>query len=198
MKRMLALALSSVMAVSLCACGGSGEASGGNGKVKFTIFNSKSELQENFEELAEQYGEENNVDIEVYYSSDTVSAHLSTKYASNDPYTLVMTDAKDIYTIGKQYGYDMTGQDWIQDTDYAISVDGKVLGFPVCIEARGLLYNKEYVDAGKIVPNYDFDPDDHYSRIGSNMQEYLAGKIDRAELAKDIETYWSSTTPVEH
>jgi len=429
MKRMLALALSSVMAVSLCACGGpsdsgagSSGASGGNGKVTFTIFNSKSELQENFEELAEKYSEENNVNIEVYYSNDTVSAHLSTRYASNDPYTLVMTDAKDIYTIGKQYGYDMTGQDWIQDTDYAISADGKVLGFPVCIEARGLLYNadaiknvtgkdfdpssiknlddfkailaelakggmegptavlkpdwslaahylqqvyeeredpdafitslyegkadlindakfnslmdtfdvlkenntfaaspiatedelvhqklaegevafqfggcwdwndivdfdytenigimpvpqniqdaysdcivgggskyfyidnsehttdeqraaasdfiqwlvdsdegktfisdtcgmvspfksnnvpctnvlgnivKQYVDAGKIVPNYDFDPDDHYSRTGSNMQEYLAGKIGRAELAKDIEAYWSSTTPVE-
>ncbi len=72
MKRMLALALSSVMAVSLCACGdssaGSGGASGGDGKVAFTIFNSKSELQENFEELAEKYSEENNVDIEVYYS----------------------------------------------------------------------------------------------------------------------------------
>ncbi len=429
MKRMLALALSGVMAVSLSACGGSGDtgagsggASGAEGKVAFTIFNSKSELQENFEELAEKYGEENNVDIEVYYSNDTVSAHLSTKYAANEPYTLVMTDAKDIYTIGKQYGYDMTGQKWIQDTDYAISADDKVLGFPVCIEARGLLYNadaikkvtgkdfapgsiknlddfkailaelvkggmegptavlkpdwslaahylqqvyeeredpdafitslyegkadlindakfnslmdtfdvlkenntfaaspiatedelvhqklaegevafqfggcwdwndivdfdytenigimpvpqniqdaysdcivgggskyfyidnsefttdeqraaasdfiqwlvdsdegktfvsetcgmvspfksndvacsnvlgnivKEYVDAGKIVPNYDFDPDDHYSRTGSNMQEYLAGKIDRLELAKDIEAYWSSTTPVE-
>ncbi len=426
MKRIVALSLAGVMALSLCACGGSGETgagSDGGSKVAFTIFNSKSELQGNFEELAEEYSEKNNVDIEVYYSNDTVSAHLSTKYASNDPYTLVMTDAKDIYTIGKQYGYDMTGQDWIQDTDYAISADDKVLGFPVCIEARGLLYNadaikkvtgkdfdpssiknlddfkailaelvkggmegptavlkpdwslaahylqqvyeeredpeafitslyegkadlindakfnslmdtfdvlkdnnsfaaspivtedelvhkalaegevafqfggcwdwndivdfdytenigimpvpqniqdessgcivgggskyfyidnseyttdeqraaasdfiqwlvdsdegktfisetcgmvspfksndvpctnvlgnivKEYVEAGKIVPNYDFDPDDHYSRVGSSMQEYLAGKIDRAELAKDIEAYWSSTTPVEH
>ncbi len=429
MKRILAAALSGVMAASLCACGGSDGSggsdanSGGDGKVSFTIYNSKNELQENFEGLAERYGEENNVDIEVYYSSDTVAAHLSTKYASSDPYTLVMTDAKDIYGIGKQYGYDMTGQDWVQDTDYAISIGGKVIGFPVCIEARGLLYNadaikrvtgkdfdpssiknlddfksileelvkggmegptavlkpdwslaahylqqvyeeredpeafitslcegevdlikdakfnalmdtfdvlkkyntfadspiatedelvhqklaegdvvfqfggcwdwnditdfdytenigimpvpqnindaytdclvgggskyfyidnsenttdeqraaacdfiewlatsdegksfvseecgmvsafksnslpctnvlgsivKEYVDAGKIVPNYDFDPDDHYSRVGANMQEYLAGQIERAELAKDIEDYWSSATPIEH
>lgn len=428
-KRIAAMAISGVMAASLCACGGSGSAgdsaagSGGDGRVTFTIFNSKNELQENFEELAKKYGEENNVNIEVYYSSDTVAAHLSTKYASGDPYTLVMTDAKDIYGIGRQYGYDMTGQDWIQDTDYAISADGKVLGFPVCIEARGILYNadaikkvtgkdfdpgsiknlddfkavlgeladggmegptavlkpdwslaahylqqvyeeredpeafvtslyegkadlindekfnslmdtfdvlkenntfaaspiatedelvhqkfaegevafqfggcwewnditdfdytenigimpvpqnmqddytgclvgggskyfyidnseyttdeqrtaasgflewlasseegksfvseecgmvspfksnsyectnalgrivKEYVDAGKIVPNYDFDPDDHYSRVGSNMQEYLAGQIQREELAKDIEAYWASATPVEH
>ena len=57
---------------------------------------------------------------------------------------------------------------------------------------------KEYVDAGKLVPNYDYDPDDHYSVLGANMQEYLAGKIDRAALADKIEKYWSSTTPVEH
>lgn len=49
-----------------------------------------------------------------------------------------MVDAKDVYTLGAQYGYDMNGQEWVSDTDYAISVDGKVIGFPVCVEARGV------------------------------------------------------------
>ena len=123
--------------------------------VFFTIFNSKNELQEVLEEAAAKYGEEHNVNIEVYYSSDTVAAHLSTRYASGSPYTLSMTDAKDIYILGEEYGYDMSNEDWVKDTDYAISVDDKVLGFPFCIEARGILFN---ADAIKEATGEDFDP----------------------------------------
>ena len=115
-------------------------------KVSFTIFNSKNELQEDLENITAKYGEEHNVDIEVYYSSDTVAAHLSTRYASGAPYTLTMTDAKDIYIIGKEYGFDMSDQEWVKDTNYAISVDGKVLGFPFCVEARGLLFNADAIE----------------------------------------------------
>ena len=159
-KKLLAVTLVTAMTVSMAACGGSDSGSGdsgsSDGKVSFTIFNSKSEIQEYLEEAVEKYNEENDVDIEVYYSNDTVAAHLSTKYASNDPYALAMTDAKDIYSLGVEYGYDMSGAAWVDDTDYAITVDGKVLGFPTCIEARGILYN---ADAIKEITGEDFDPD---------------------------------------
>ena len=133
--------------------------------VSITIFNSKNELQDVLEEAAAKYGEENGVDIEVYYSSDTVAAHLSTRYASGAPYTLNMTDAKDIYILGKEYGYDLSNQDWVKDTDYAITVDDQVLGFPFCVEARGILFNadaiEEYTgeafDPSTIVTLDDFD-----------------------------------------
>lgn len=123
--------------------------------VSFTIFNSKNELQEVLEEAAAKYSEEHNVNIEVYYSSDTVAAHLSTRYASGAPYTLNMTDAKDVYILGEEYGYDMSGEDWVKDTDYAISVEDKVLGFPFCVEARGILFN---ADAIKEATGEEFDP----------------------------------------
>ena len=168
-RRILAGALALATAFGLTACGSSGSAASADStsgsdstttassgdKVAFTIFNSKTEIQEYLEEAAKQYGEENNVDIEVYYSQDTVSAHLSTRYASNEPYTLNMVDAKDVYSLGALYGYDMSGQDWVADTDYAITVDGKVLGFPVCVEARGILYN---ADSIKNTLGEDFDP----------------------------------------
>lgn len=57
---------------------------------------------------------------------------------------------------------------------------------------------KEYADAGKMVPNYDYDPDDHYSVLGAVMQKYLAGQLDRKGLAEEIEDYWANVTPVEH
>ena len=160
-KKSLAALLALGMVLGMTACGGSdsgassGAAASSDGKVTFTIFNSKTEIEEYLEEAAAKYGEENGVNVEVYYSSDTVAAHMSTRYASGQPYTLNMVDAKDVYSLGVQYGYDMTGAEWINDTDYAISVDGKVLGFPVCVEARGILYN---ADAIKAATGEDFDP----------------------------------------
>ena len=42
-----------------------------------------------------------------------------------------------------------------------------------CANELGV-YVKQYVDEGKLVPNYDYDPDDHYSVLGTKMQQYLA------------------------
>ena len=161
LKKLLVIMLSVVMVIALAACGGGSsdgdaEASGGAGDgTSITLFNSKNEIQEDFENLAKIYEEQTGVHVEVYYSQDTVAAHLATKYASKAPYTINMVDAKDVYSLGKQYGADMTGSAWTGDTDYGISVDDKVLGFPVCIEARGILYN---ADAIKAALGEDFDP----------------------------------------
>ena len=164
-KKSLAALLALGMVLGMAACGGSGsgqaapsgsaDSGSADGKVSFTIFNSKTEIEEYLEEAAAKYGEEHGVNVEVYYSSDTVAAHMSTRYASGQPYTLNMVDAKDVYSLGVQYGYDMTGAEWIDDTDYAISVDGKVMGFPVCIEARGVMYN---ADAIEKITGQPFDP----------------------------------------
>ena len=163
MKKLIALVLTLASLLSLTACGGSSSDSGSSansgssdGAVSITIFNSKNEIQPDLEAAAEAYSKANNVNIEVYYSQDTVAAHLATRYAAKDPYTINMVDAKDVYTLGAQYGYDMSGQQWVGDTDYAITVDGKVIGFPVCVEARGILYNADTI---KATLGEDFDPD---------------------------------------
>lgn len=153
-KRAISLTLTLTMILALVICGSASASAAG--KVSITIFNSKNEIQEHLEEAAEEYGKANGVDIEVYYSQDTVSAHLSTRYAAKDPYTINMVDAKDVYSLGAIYGYDMTGEDWVSDTDYAISVDGKVVGFPVCVEARGILYNADAIEA---TLGEEFDPE---------------------------------------
>ena len=57
---------------------------------------------------------------------------------------------------------------------------------------------KEYADNGDLYDNYCYDPDDHISVVGASMQKYLAGVIDREGLASEMETYWSTVTPVEH
>ena len=127
-------------------------------KVSITIFNSKMEIQSQFEEMAEKYAEDNGINIEVYYSNDTVAAHLATKYSSGDPYTLAMVDAKDVYSLAKDHAIDMSDQEWVKNNNYAIGIDDQINGFPMCVEARGLIYNADAIEA---ITGETFNPDDY-------------------------------------
>ncbi len=152
MKKSISFVMAAAMAASLASAGSMTVLADG---VSITVFNSKMEIQDQFEEAAEAYSEATGVDVEVYYSSDTVSAHLATRYASNDPYTLMMVDSKDVYSLGEEHAIDMSDQDWVNDTEYEISVGDAVYGFPVCIEARGVIYNKDAIEA---ITGEEFDP----------------------------------------
>ena len=126
--------------------------------TSITIFNSKMEIQSQLEEMAAKYSEEKGVNVEVYYSSDTVAAHMSTRYASNEPYTIAMVDAKDIYSLAPEHGLDLSDQDWVKDTTQAIAIDGVTYGFPVCVEARGIIYNKTAIEE---TTGEAFNPEDY-------------------------------------
>ena len=108
------LALVVILAMSvllLTACGNtSGSDSAGGSGDGITIFNSKMEIQDQMLEMAKRYTAETGVPVEVYYSNDTVSAHLATRYASNNPYTLSMVDAKDIYSLAEEHALDLSDQ----------------------------------------------------------------------------------------
>jgi raffinose/stachyose/melibiose transport system substrate-binding protein len=160
-KKVLVLLLSAIMVFTMAACGGgssSGGSEGGEGGAaeEIKIFNSKSEIQSQFEELGEAYAAETGIPVSVGYSQDTVAAHLGTRYSSNDPYTINMVDAKDFAgSFGEEHGLDLTGMAWVDDTDQEIVVNGKVLGYPVCVEGRGIIYNKNTIDS---LLGEDFDP----------------------------------------
>ncbi len=158
------VALIAVLALTLgllAGCGGNSEeeASAGGGDANgITIFNSKMEIQDQMLEMAKRYEKETGVHIEVYYSSDTVSAHLATRYASGNPYTLSMVDAKDVYSLAKEHAVDLSDEKWVKDTNQAITIDDKVYGYPVCVEARGIIYN---ADAIKKITGKEFKPEDY-------------------------------------
>ena len=156
MKKQISLAVTAAMALSMMSTGSISALA--DEDVAITIFNSKMEIQSQLEEKAAEYSEATGVEIEVYYSNDTVAAHMATRYASEDPYTLAMVDAKDIYSLAPEHGVDLSDQDWVNDTDCEIAVDGKVYGFPVCVEARGLIYNADAIEA---ITGETFNPDDY-------------------------------------
>ena len=57
---------------------------------------------------------------------------------------------------------------------------------------------KAYADEGNLIKTYDFFPDDHITVVGAMMQEYLAGKLDRQELAEELTEYWKGAEVIAH
>ncbi len=155
-KRLQALALSAAMVISMTACGSKGgSVSKANKNVTITIFNSKTEIADQMKELASEYEKASGVRVKVDSPDETVSLHLATRYVANDPYTISMVDAKDIYTLAADHAADLSKEKWVDDTKQAISVKGKVYGFPFCMEGRGIIYNASAI---KKVTGKDFDP----------------------------------------
>ena len=85
------------------------------GEVAITLLNTKSELVEQFEEMAKTYKEQTGVTIEVAFTSDVVGTHLAERYASGNPYTIMMVDRPDVYDF-QEYLLDLSGEDWIKDS----------------------------------------------------------------------------------
>jgi len=51
---------------------------------------------------------------------------------------------------------------------------------------------KSYMSSGNTIQFMTILPPDHWKQVGASMQKYLAGKIDRAGLAKEIQDYWKT------
>ena len=166
-RKLVSLVVGAAMALSMVACSTQNNTdvavqssdmkdSDGAG-VSISILNSKTEIQTQFEEMAQEYEEKHGVHVEVYNADTdtTVASQIATKYASHDPYTLTMVDPKDIYAIANDYAYDLSDQDWAGHTSLGIKAAGKLAGFPVCVEARGIIYN---ADAIEKITGEEFDP----------------------------------------
>lgn len=166
-KRLLALAMTASMAATMMVGCGSKTAGNGSGKgseaasngsaAGITICNSKTEIQSQMEDIAKAYTKETGVPVKVTVqgTGSTVATDLSTAYASGNPYTISMVDAKDIYSMGKEHAVDLSGEEWTKNTNYAIGVDGATYEMPVCIKARGVIYNATAI---KNITGEDFDP----------------------------------------
>ncbi len=115
--------------------------------LTITFYNTKFELSDKLDAAAEKYAEEFGVNIEFSFPSDDVKNYVETTYTTGNPYTMVMVEATDINEMGSEYGIDLSGEDWIEETDYAYTAGGKVIGFPFCIEAFGIIYNSDAIEA---------------------------------------------------
>ena len=145
-------------------------------EITITLLSTKPEIVPQLEAMAEAYYKQTGVKLEVYPAEDQGAAILATKYAAADPYTIWLLDAADLITYASEYAVDLSDQKWVNETNNEILIDGKVYGFPFCVEATGLIYNADAIEAitGKAFNPADYATPDKFKAL---LDELVAGGI---------------------
>lgn len=151
----------------LAACGGNNAQEGNNNDAenesaaraadKITIFQSKVEISEPLERMAEEYEEETGVEVEIWGTTgDDYFQQLQIRMNSDQ--------GPSIFTIGHfseavaidSYIYDMSGESYVDDIaeNMAMMNGDKLVGVPYGVEGFGLVYNKDMIDP-EDVADYD-------------------------------------------
>lgn len=172
MKKMVsALLVGTMMVTSLVACGSNNGNDGNSGSasstpgndtakknVEITLLNSKGEIQEGLEVIAERFEEKTGIAVEVMAcaSGESPFQKISSMYSAGNPPTLAILDPTDVEALAEEKAIDLSDEEWIKEmNDLTAKINGKVYSFPLCIEGRGIIYNKTAIEKtlGK-----EFDP----------------------------------------
>lgn len=117
--------------------------------TNITLLNSKAEIQVALEEMAVIFEEKSGVHVEVMPVTDGDSPYTKvvSLYNSGNPPTLSILDTTDVIALAEEKAEDLTGESWTGEAEeYLTEVNGKIYSFPLCIEGRGLIYNKAVIE----------------------------------------------------
>ncbi len=117
--------------------------------TSITLMNSKAEIQVALEEMAVMFEEKSGVHVEVMPVTDGDSPYTKvvSLYNSGNPPTLSILDTTDVIALAQEKAEDLSAEEWTKEAEgYLTEVNGKVYGFPLCIEGRGLIYNKAVIE----------------------------------------------------
>lgn len=151
MKKSLALIL--VLVLVLTMLSGCSQSTTKNEQT-VVIYQNKVEIGEQLTAFAAAYEQETGVKVTVKTSGG------DTPYAENLKAEFQSDRQPDIFVIEGMGGYNtwssklapFDGDEWIDLTSLEFTVDGKVYGFPVAVEAWGMAYNKDLLDKAGVDP----------------------------------------------
>lgn len=176
MKKYLALLMAIAMVLSMAACGdtqsdttattaaaaattaANAEAPAEEGTnyngLTLTMMNTKPEITDAIENLAKTWGDAHGVTFEIYESSNPNDT-LTQKYQSGDAPVIGIVDSGNIPVFAEEHMLPLDGEEWLEYTTMAASVNGKVYGFPLTVESQCIVVNKTAVEANI---GREFDP----------------------------------------
>ena len=124
---------------------------------KIIIFQSKVEITDQLEELAEAYEEETGVEVEVWGTTgDDYVQQLKTKLSNNQgPTVFSLLPGSESDTM-INYLEDLGDLSFIDKISEGMAdvKDGKTVGIPYTMEGFGMVYNKDLIDASTVT-EYD-------------------------------------------
>lgn len=135
--------------------------------TNITLLNSKAEIQVALDKMGAEYEKKSGVHVEVMPVTDGDSPYTKvvSLYNSGTPPTASILDTTDVLALAEEKALEMTDEPWVKEAEgYVTEVNGKVYSFPLCIEGRGIIYNKaviekalgESFDADSITTQEDF------------------------------------------
>lgn len=125
---------------------------------KIIIFQSKVEIIDQLEELAETYEDETGVEVEVWGTTgDDYMQQLKTKLANNQgPTVFSLLPGSESATM-ENYLEDLSGLSFVDQIAEGMAdtnSEGTVVGIPYTMEGFGMIYNKDLINA-EDVTDYD-------------------------------------------
>jgi len=133
------------------AAGGTEKSTG----VTVNMFQLKVEIKDALDGYAAKYSAANpgvTVKVETLGGGGDYGGAMKAKAQAGQMPDIFMIEGMGGYEIWKDYISDLSGETWVKDTDLALKVDGKVVGFPVAIEGYGLAYNADILQKAGIDP----------------------------------------------
>lgn len=118
------------------------------GGTKITLLNSKAEIQVALEKMGTEYEKKSGVHIEVMpVTDDSPYTKIVSLYNSGNPPTMSILDTTDVIALAEEKGEDLSNEAWVKEAQgYLTEVNGKVYSLPLCIEGRGIIYNKSVIE----------------------------------------------------
>lgn len=156
--------------------------------TSITLLNSKAEIQVALEKMGTAFEEKSGVHVEVMPVTDGDSPYTKvvSMYNSGTPPTLSILDTTDVIALAEEKAADLTGEKWTAEAEeYLTKVNGKVYSFPLCIEGRGLIYNKSVIEdaLGREFQAEDIKTLDDFKAL---LDELVAAGVEKpVSLAKE-------------
>lgn len=117
--------------------------------TSITLLNSKAEIQVALEKMSAEYEKHSGVHVEVMPVTDGDSPYTKvvSLYNSGNPPTMSILDTTDVIALAEEKAADLTNEPWTAEAaDYLTEVNGKIYSFPLCIEGRGIIYNRTVIE----------------------------------------------------
>ena len=168
------------------------------GGTKITLLNSKAEIQVALEKMGAEYEKKSGVHIEVMpVTDDSPYTKIVSLYNSGNPPTMSILDTTDVIALAEEKGEDLTNEAWVEEAQggYLTEVNGKIYSLPLCIEGRGIIYNKSVIEE---TLGEEFKPES-ITTLGQ-FQAFLdrlveAGMERPLSLAKEDWSLWGPKLP---
>ena len=126
--------------------------------TKITLLNSKAEIQVALEKMGEIFEEKAGVHIDVMPVTEGDSPYTKTvsMYNSGSAPTMAILDTTDVKALAEAKALDLSDEKWVEEAgDYVTEIEGTIYSLPLCVEGKGIIYNKKVIEE---TLGREFDP----------------------------------------